>query len=337
MILDPTTTLVTTPDLNEETTAGDQLARAMKKLGATIQARSVRKRAEAQEDGTLPLFPQDTPLVVHSELAERSKVFTLTPWADDKRAAPNAIFRSALFPALNNKLGRKFFKEQKLYSVGGLEVTFTGEQFDQSDLDVYLEILNFAKGIPLGQPVKFSAYTMLKALGWATGGKDHKRLHSHVIRLCGGVIDTTDHKARYFGQLLFGGIRDEVTMNYEVTLNPNYAVLFGFGLWSTIDLDQRRALSRNSTAKALHAYYSTHTGPSLHRYDTLAGVVGLANKNRRELRASLIRAHELLKQIRFLLDYEAKPTGIEVKAIMTPSQQQHAIKKLTKTLKKPAP
>lgn len=345
------------------------LAAALERIGQKIHERSAQRAAEAQEEPEGPPLPlideeelaqitnpqhradkrrwkenfyRDHPyareLVEKKSaalIAERNKVVVLTPWADDKRAAPNAVFRSALFPALNNKQGRRYVENHKVYSVGGLEVTFTGKQFDQTDLDVYLEILNFAKGTPLGQPVKFSAYAMLKALGWATGGKDHKRLHAHLIRLCGGVIDATDHKARYFGQLLFGGIRDEVTMNYEITLNPNYAVLFGFGLWSVIDLEQRRALSRNSTAKALHAYYSTHTGPSLHRYETLAGVAGLDGKNKTAVKNSLVRAHEELVQIGFLLGYEAKPTGIEVKATMTPGQQKHAIKKIAKAKTNP--
>ena len=265
--------------------------------------------------------------------AERNKVVMLQPWADDKRAAPNAVFRSALFPALNNKQGRRYVENHKVYSVSGLEVTFTGKQFDQTDLDVYLEILNLAKAVPLGQPVRFSAHSLLKALGWATGGKDHKRLHSHLIRLCGGVVDANDHKMRYFGQLIFGGIRDEITNDYEITINPNFAKLFGFGLWSSIDLEQRRQLERNSTAKALHAYYSTHTAPGLHRYDTLAQIAGLDGKNKTAVRNSLIRAHEELKRVGFLVSYDAKPNGIEVAINMTEGQQQHVIKKITKSTK----
>ena len=264
--------------------------------------------------------------------AERNKVVMLNPWGDDKRAAPNAVFRSALFPALNNRQGRRYVESHKIYSVSGLEVTFTGKQFDQTDLDVYLEVLNFAKAVPLGQPVKFSAYSLLKSLGWATGGKDHKRLHAHLIRLCGGVIDATDHKTRYFGQLIFGGVRDEITNDYEITINPNFAKLFGFGLWSAIDLEQRRQIARNSTAKALHAYYSTHAAPCLHRYDTLANIAGLEGKNRRDVKASLIRAHEELKRVGFLVSYDAKPNGIEVVTSMTEGQQQHVIKKITKDL-----
>lgn len=264
--------------------------------------------------------------------AEREKPVLLEPWANDRRAAPNAVFRSALFPALNNKT-RKFIKEKKVYSVGGLDVTFTGEQFDQSDLDVYLEILNLAKAVPLGQPVRFSAYSLLKALGRCTGKTDHKWLHSVLVRLCGGVVEATDHKARYFGQLLFGGVRDEITNDYEITINPNFAKLFGFGLWSSIDLEQRRALERNSTAKALHAYYSTHTAPDLHRYDTLAQLAGLDGRNKTAVKNSLIRAHEELKRVGFLVSYDTKPNGIEVVINMTEGQQQHLVRKVAKAPK----
>lgn len=327
-----------------EINLGNRLEIAMKRLGETIHQRSQQRKAQQQETEPPQTIPDQqanqaavnaAPPIEPQRPEASPNVTLLTPWTEDKRAAPNAVFRSALFPALNNKQGRRFLQNHKIYSVGGLEVIFTGQQFDQTDLDVYLEILNFAKGTPLGQPVRFSAYAMLRALGWATGGKDHKRLHSHLVRLCGGVVDATDHKTRYFGQLLFGGIRDEITRDYEITLNPNYAALFGFGLWSAIDLEQRRALSRNSTAKALHAYYSTHATPGLHRYETLAGIVGFENKNRRDVKAKLIRTHEELKRIGFLLDYEAKPTGIEVKATMTPGQQQHVIKKVTKARRKP--
>jgi hypothetical protein len=196
--------------------------------------------------------------------AERNKVVMLTPWSDDRRAAPNAVFRSALFPALNNKKSRRFVQNHKIYSVSGLDVTFTGQQFDQTDLDVYLEILNLAKAVPLGQPVRFSAYSLLKALGWGVGGNKHKRLHLVLVRLCGGVVEATDHKARYFGQLIFGGVRDEITNDYEITINPNFAKLFGFGLWSSIDLDQRRQLERKGTTRLLFHAHRARLTPLRH-------------------------------------------------------------------------
>jgi|GEM_PF-1353001 len=46
----------------------------------------------------------------------------LDPWDDSKRAAPNALFRSALFPALNpkQKENRRFLDHERIFSINGL-------------------------------------------------------------------------------------------------------------------------------------------------------------------------------------------------------------------------
>jgi hypothetical protein len=266
----------------------------------------------------------------------RPKVIQLDFWEDGKRAGPNAIFRSAVFPALNNKQSRRYLKEQYLFSVSGVEVIFTGEQFDQSDLDVYLELLNLARPFPLGTPVKFSAYGILKALGRSTGNANHKWLHSVLIRLRSGTLDLADHKKRYFGGLIEGGFKDEITRHYEITINPQFAVLFGFGMWATIDRVQRYALGRNAVAKSLHAYYSTHAAPDAHSFETLAGIAGLTDKRARRIRATIKAAHDLLKsaQIGFLKDYETKDNTISAYIRHTPGQNRHIIRKIIKSRKK---
>ena len=187
---------------------------------------------KAEQKGQLILFPQ---------------------WAEDRRAAAHAIFRSALFPALNFKEGRPFLKEKRIVSVEGVQVFFTGEQFDQSDLDVYLELLNIAHETPFGVECCFTAYSLLKALGRATGKADYQQLHGELIRLRAGTVDMTDHGIRYFGGLIEGGIKDEITNYYAISINPRFARFFKAGMWASLDLQQRRALGRNQTAKALHA------------------------------------------------------------------------------------
>jgi hypothetical protein len=263
-----------------------------------------------------------------------TKVVQLPFWEDGRRAAPNAVFRSALFPALNNKQPRHFLKEQRLFSVSGVDVFFTGERFDQSDLDVYLELLNLARPLPLGTPLRFSAYSLLKAIGRQTGNKDHKWLHSVLIRLRSGTVDMTDHKKRYFGGLIEGGFKDEITKQYEIIINPKFAVLFGFGMWATIDRKQRCAAGRNATAKALHAYYSSHAAPGPHSFDTLAQVAGLDGKNRRDVKASIIKAHDKLKRVGFLSDYEAGAETIKTAVNHTPGQARHIVKRASRKLRK---
>jgi TrfA protein len=256
-----------------------------------------------------------------------AKVIQLDFWDDGKRAAPNAVFRSALFPALNFKEGRAFLKEKRLASVDGVDVLFTGEQFDQSDLDVYLELLNLARPLPLGTPLRFSAYSLLKALGRATGKANHEWLHGVMIRLRGGTVDMTDHKKRYFGGLIEGGFKDEITRHYEITINPKFAVLFGFGMWATIDREQRRALGRNQTAKALHAYYSTHAAPGSHSFDTLARIAGLNGKNHRDVKANIIKAHDHMKAKGCLVGYEVKEDTIAPHVRHTPGQLRYLANK----------
>ncbi|ASF48122.1 plasmid replication initiator TrfA [Methylovulum psychrotolerans] len=278
--------------------------------------------------------------IITAEQAEKSpnistnsplKTIQLELWDNDKRASPNAFFRSALFPAMNpkQKENRPFVKANKVFSIGGVVVEFTGEQFDQSDLDIYLELLNMAKPLPLGTELKFSAHSLLKALGIATGGKEHKRLHAVLIRLCSGVIDITDHKKRYFGQLLHGGIRDELTQNYEISINPKFATIFNGGNWASVDKQERQALGRNSTAKGLHAYYSSHVMPSFHKFETLASLLGLKNNDKAGIKRTLIKAHDELKETGFLSGYELNEDGDSIKTNRnhSPSQNRFLIKK----------
>ena len=297
----------------EPETQSRYLTESLERLGRTIAEKAERNHL---------LQPEPQP-------KQTAQIVQLDFWEDGKRAAPNAVFRSALFPALNSQK-RQFIKQTKLFSVSGVEVIFTGEQFDQTDLDVYLEILNLSKLQPLGSPVKFSAYSFLKSIGRQTGNTQHKWLHSVLTRLCGGVVDMTDHKKRYFGQLIHGGIRDEITLNYEITINPKFAVLFGFGMWATIDREQRRALGRNATAKALHTYYSSHAAPGPHNFETLAGIAGLTDKNPRKVKMKIIAAHDHLKNVGFLDGYEVTGDTIKPNVRHNHGQLRHIAKKASR-------
>ena len=272
-----------------------------------------------------PVFPRD-------ETAPELPVLR-SLWPQSHRAGPNAIFRSALFPSLNFKEKRPFLKREEIYSVGGITVLFTGERFDQSDLDVYLELLHLAAEHPLGTEVSFSAHTLLKAIGRSTGSSDYEWLHVVLTRLCGGVVDITDHKIRYFGQLLQGGVKDEITLNYKISVNPKLAELFTHGLWSKIDHTQRLALGRSMAAKALHAYYSTHAAPGPHNLDTLASIVGLKAKTKRNRDATIIKAHQALKEAGFLIAFEVDENLIKAEIKPSESQARHLAKKATRKLR----
>jgi TrfA protein len=263
-------------------------------------------------------------------------------WADTRKAAPNAIFRGACFPALHRRK-RQFFENRKLGSVEGVEIFFTGQQFDQSDLSVYLVLLDLLRQqeTPFGTEREIPAYTILKALGLPTGGKNHKWLHSVLIRLRGGTFDITDRKKRYFGGLIEGGFKDEITNHYRLSINSNFAVLFGFGMWASIDWQQRQAMKKSPTAQALHAYLSTHAAPGFHNIDTYAEIAGLEGKTKRNVRARILVAFKLMasEAVGFLSGFEVSADGKSIKPHVkhTKTQAQHIGRKIaaSKRRKKP--
>ncbi len=252
-------------------------------------------------------------------------------WPESHRAGPNAIFRSALFPSLNFKEGRSFLKREAIYSVGGITVLFTGERFDQSDLDVYLELLHLAVAHPLGTEITFSAHSLLKALGRDTGQSQHLWLHEVLIRLRSGTVEMTDHRVEYSGGLIDGWFRDTLTKFYTISINPKFAAFFKQGLWSKIDNGQRQSLGRSMTAKALHAYYSTHAAPGQHNLDTLADIAGLKAKTKRNRNATIVKAHGILKTAGFLIDFQVTGDSIKVELKPSASQLRHLVKKVARS------
>ena len=72
---------------------------------------------------------------------EDQQLPTLPVHANIEHVAPNSCLQSALF-GLIEKGTRKYVKQQKVASLNGIEIWYTGEQLDQSDLDVFLHAIH---------------------------------------------------------------------------------------------------------------------------------------------------------------------------------------------------
>lgn len=301
-----------------------QLRAVLERFSRTIAERTQKEREQPPLEGE-----------AHVPESGQGQLIPFPEWADTRRAAASAVFRSALFPALGRGQ-RQYCERKKIFSTRGVEIFFTGKQFDQSDLDVYLELLHILKDQPSGTDCTFTAYGLLKAIGRPTGNSQHQWLHSVLIRLCGGIVDMTDGAKRYFGSLLEGGIKDEITKSYTISVNPKFASLFKRS-WSSLDHEQRKQLRGNPTAQALHAYYSSHAAPGAHEFETLAAIAGLVNSNKRDAKARLIKAHEMIKETGFLEGYEVTGETIRTQVNHTPSQNRHIARKILKEGKKRQP
>jgi hypothetical protein len=276
--------------------------------------------------------PADPPAAEPSKLPTHTQPTQQLPLFEDAYAVPNAILRAALFPAREVAAPRRLVKDAPIFAVEGIQVTFSGEEFDQTDLDVLLGILEIGTYVPVGQKFTFSGHALLKLLGRGTGGHDHEWLQSVTTRLRLGTVVIRHNRKRFFGGFLNDGVKDEVTGHYTVSINPKLLVLLGFDMWSKVDRAQRAALGRNGTAKVLHGYYSSHAKPGKHRIDTLAQIAGLRAKQRAVRKRQVLKAHEALKApaCGFLEAYTVAGECITVAKAPTPSQRRHLLKQAAK-------
>ena len=245
---------------------------------------------------------------------EATNVVQLPVWHEPKRGTPNSFIRSALFAAIQSK-DRVFMKEQVLASQAGITVKFTGEQLNQEDLTVWDALVHLARQHPLGHECEFTAYGILKAMGLPTGGAQHKKLHSAIVRLTACAVEITHEKRTYFGSLIENGIKDEMTSHYQVKLNRDLIRLFGDTHWTGIDWQQRLLLSKKPLAQALHAYFSSHQHPHPVTLSFLRDLTGSRNAQAAGFKRHCCAALDALVKIGFLRSYQIEGDLVTVERV----------------------
>ncbi len=258
------------------------------------------------------------------------EVKQLPQWSKAVRGVPNTVLRSSLFTV--NKIRETFSKRTLLVSRADVEIRFMGIRFNQTDLDVWEMLLHFARRQPLGNEIRFTAYSMLKALGRNTGKAQHEQLKEEIARLKGGVVEITWKKEEktFGGELVSGYFRDEVTKEYVIVLNPKLLILYEDG-HSHINWEQRLALKGNLT-KWLHGFYTSHISNEENKYrykvKTLHSLCGSSTKELWKFRQMLKVALEELKAVGCIEDWEIDPNdGVHVIATPSKSQIKHINKK----------
>jgi hypothetical protein len=246
---------------------------------------------------------------------EENGVVQLPLWQEQKRGTPNTFLRSALFAAIQSK-DRVFIKETLLFSQQGITVKFTGEQLNQEDLDVWEALVHLARKHPLGTECSFTAHSILKMLGLDTGGCQHERLHSAIIRLTACAVEIKHEGVKYFGSLIESGVKDEVTSHYVISINRKLNRLFGDHQWTAIDWEQRLLLKGKPLAQALQAYFSSHERPYAVNLSTLQQLTGSRNTQPADFRRKVRAALDALVKIGFLEHYSIETDLVTVKRVI---------------------
>lgn len=225
---------------------------------------------------------------------------SLDLWPDAVRGVPNAVLRGALFSISKR---REFVKNELIASVEGHQIRFTGQRFNQTDLDTFEMLVHLARLQPLGNRVDFTAHSLLKTMGRGTGKSQHQQLHDEIIRLRSGNVEITwEALDKVYGEgLVKKYYMDRALGRYVVELSPEMLTLYETG-YSQVDWGQRQALT-NNLSKWLHGFYASHAKPYPYKVSTIKDLCGSTSKDLRDFRRMLKTALADLVRVGMLVDW----------------------------------
>ena len=263
---------------------------------------------------------------------------SLPTWPEGVRGVPNVILRSALFGALRRG-PRGYVKTERMASVEGIEIFYTGQRLDQGDLDVWEILVHVARHLDLGNALRVTAYDLLMLLGQRdTGGRKGSRgtLDARITRMNASAVRVRlAGRYSYEGSLLEHVCRDEETRHYVIALNQKLLTLFGQSEYTLVDWTIRRALDGKPLAQWLHRFYSSHANPYPIAVATLHKLCGSEAKQlfhfRLELRKALNAVADAYSANHQSFHAEIIADLVHIQRTPSPAQRKHLAKKPTTT------
>jgi TrfA protein len=230
-----------------------------------------------------------TPSEPESALPSGAKLIQFPLFPAETRPVSNDMARSALFSCVQG-VDRHVFHNAVLATVGDVKIEFTGQQWNQDDHDVLMQLVFMARDKPLGQFVVVSAYAILKGLGRKHGGHEHEQLRQEIERLTKGSVTLRSKEINYTGHLIDESLQDLRTRHWVYRFNINMRAFFGLDNYTLIDWERRKNLKRKDLARWLQLYLATHAKPFPVSVEYLRQKSGSQAAALREFRRMLKRA-----------------------------------------------
>lgn len=260
------------------------------------------------------------------------------PFGEHTRAVSNALARGALFAPVKE---RQFFREYVLVGeIDGVKVEYKGEQLNQDDHDMFLQLVKMALHQPLGADVRQAVNAVLRGLGRSTNQEQRRQSSEQISRLVGGMTRLTTPDMRYEGHLLDDAStpQDQAELPrfrryLAYRLNPRFARLYAESAYTLFDAQERLKLKGRGSelAKWLHLWIIGNAQQYAHKVDTIRQLCGSMLKDLNEFRRNLRRALDLLKAAGIITAWRIDEKDlVHIERTPSGSQQQHLAKKARK-------
>jgi hypothetical protein len=193
--------------------------------------------------------------------ATETSVQMFLPGMDDlMRAMPNHIARSSLFAPVAP--GRKKLHDGAVLETrGDAVIKFWGKQLDESQADIWMQVMHEASKQPLGKLVIINRAAFLKAIGRAASGQNYQWLHRGFMDLSFAMLvieATKDGKPKLtIGKtralhMIEGFDYDDEAESYALRIDPRWRGMYSNREFALIDWIKRLQFGQHQNmAKAL--------------------------------------------------------------------------------------
>ena len=216
---------------------------------------------------------------------------------EDLRHIPNDYARSSLFTVRNKREPRKSLMKEKLIHYNEhISILYTGIELRAEDDElVWLQILNYGKGVALGEPFDFSIKDLVREVAWSRNGRNYDRARECISRLKANEVLAFNSKAYGISEAIsliknYAAINDAEgkPTQFRVWIDPNLIHLFAGKTFTSHSWEIYRGLS--PVARRLTDYIESHKHPFPLTLAKFQGFRGSSDANTTSWRQTVKRA-----------------------------------------------
>lgn len=222
---------------------------------------------------------------------------------NDLRHIPNDVARSSIFTTRRRNIPRETLQQAELFHFNNhISVVYTGIELRAEDDElVWLQILNYAQKVPLGESFKFTIRQLITDLGWSIKGDSYERARSCISRLKANEVMFRNTKA-YGTSGAFSLISNYKATNesdgkpthYEMWIDTTLIYLFAGNTFTSHKWEIYRKLT--PIARRLADQLESHKVPYPISLSTFKELCSSQDKNPRSWRNNVKAACEELVQ-----------------------------------------
>jgi hypothetical protein len=224
---------------------------------------------------------------------------------EDRRAIPNCFLRGALF-GMVRKGRRALVENQPIFTMSQYEVSFSGSEMDQNDLEIWDTLIYLAKNRNIDSELRITLYDLCQQMRLSPTQKTYERLVARVQRLQFGQVKINKDKKQFGGSLINNYYIDtdgdsKLVIEYNKKLMP----LFVDGDYTLISADIRHLLGDNQLARWLYNFYESHNQPIPFAINFIQKLCR-SESEPKEFKRLLKNASELVKKAHLAVNLKSK-------------------------------